>query len=592
MDKPKNFDESGEALKLGWFPLLVVLIAWASIIVLSCYAYRGPPPQPDDIVDELFSAERAKVYLQQLVGDSIPHPAGSQQNKIVRQRIVEMLKSFGYSVEIQSGSGEVNASVRDRSPDEEVLSLHNIIAVRKSKSSNQSKKKLMLLAHYDSVPTGPGASDDGVGTSALIEIARMFKQEPPPNRDIVFLITDGEEMGLLGAKLFVEEHPLADEIGIVINLEARGTTGPSCMFETSRLSRHLIPIYAKIDGRKFASSLFFEIYRRMPNDTDFSVLNKAGVLGYNFAFIGDVKNYHTTADNFENADLKSLQHHGDNAVGLVRELLKDDQAEEILSLPEKTRDEAVYFDLFGQWIVWWPSGWSIWFSGLAIAMFLVSCWKLTNHQLSDTEHQTTLSFKKSLVSLVSMLTTIVLVFIVFQFLQFAIRTDARLAHPWPANPVQMLTGYWLISCAVTAVVSLTLLKRVCGEAMWIAFAIVWLGLAVLCSIFVTGASHLFIGPILTATLFGIFAVGRNQDGLASTFVVAAIAVGVIWLPMECLFYDAVGFRMPYVMGGRMAIVSTALLSLLSMVNLKTRFWFAILCSVSSVGSFALAILQS
>jgi hypothetical protein len=166
-------------------------------------------------------------------------------------------------------------------------------------------------------------------------------------------------------------------------------------------------------------------------------LNKAGVLGYNFAFIGDVKNYHTTADNFENADLKSLQHHGDNAVGLVRELLKDDQAEEILSLPEKTRDEAVYFDLFGQWIVWWPSGWSIWFSGLAIAMFLVSCWKLTNHQLSDTEHQTTLSFKKSLVSLVSMLTTIVLVFIVFQFLQFAIRTDARLAHPWPANPVQM-----------------------------------------------------------------------------------------------------------------------------------------------------------
>ena len=145
MDKPKNFDESGEALKLGWFPLLVVLIAWASIIVLSCYAYRGPTPQPDDIVDELFSAERAKVYLQQLVGDSIPHPAGSQQNKIVRQRIVEMLKSFGYSVEIQSGSGEVNASVRDRSPDEEVLSLHNIIAVRKSKSSNQSKKKLMLF---------------------------------------------------------------------------------------------------------------------------------------------------------------------------------------------------------------------------------------------------------------------------------------------------------------------------------------------------------------------------------------------------------------------------------------------------------------
>ena len=304
-------------------PLLLALIGWAVIVGLSFISYRPVQPLPDSIAADQFSAARADKFLKELVGDSIPHPAGSPQNVVVRNRIVSLLQSFGYSVEIQSGTGNVPAKLKDRSPDKDEVDLHNIIAVRRAdpKKTRPASKPIMLVSHYDSVPFGPGASDDGVATAAVLEIARMFSTEPAPDRDIVFLITDGEEFGLLGAKLFVDEHPLARKIGLAINLEARGTTGPSCMFETSRLSRQLIPIFARANQKKFASSLFIEIYKRMPRDTDFSVFKRAGILGYNFAFIGDVKNYHTTADNYENVDQGSLQHHGDNAIGLLRELL-------------------------------------------------------------------------------------------------------------------------------------------------------------------------------------------------------------------------------------------------------------------------------
>ena len=585
-----------------------MLLAWAFIVGLSCYAYRAPSTQSDDVVDEVFSADRAEVYLDKLVGDSIPHPSGSKQNQVVRERIVQLFKSFGYSVEVQSGTAKVNPKVKDRSPDRDQVELHNIIAIRKSKKTanrnqpeNQSEiaaKKIMLVSHYDSVPAGPGACDDGVATSALLEIARMLKQEPPPNRDIVFLVTDGEEFGLLGAKLFVAEHPLADEIGVVINLEARGTAGPCCMFETSRLSRHLIPIYSQIRGRKFASSLFLEIYKRLPRDTDFSVFKRANILGYNFAFIGNVKEYHSAADNLENADRGSLQHHGDNAIGLIRALLKDDQVGRLSAIDDSKPDEAVYFDFFGQWIVWWPSHCSIWMSGIALVLIGITCYCATTGSKGEqvgsdfANRGLGLSWLDVFKNLIIMFLAIVVVFFFIKLLQISVRMDDRLAHPWPANPTPMLLGYWLASFSITAVISLTLLRHWEGMGTWAALCIFWLALAIASSFLLNGASHLFVLPIFATALAGAAGVRRGHDGLAATIVTAAIAIGMMWLPLERIFYDAVGFAMPDIMCGRMAIVSTAVLSLLAVVDSKVKFWFAMLSSLSSVAAFVWAIATS
>lgn len=571
--------------------LLFVLLVWVVIFWLSYLSYRPVEPRPESIAADQFSAARADKFLKELVGDSIPHPAGSAQNEVVRNKIVAMLESFGYTVQVQSGNGQVAIKVKDRSPNRSRVDLHNIIAIRRAKSDGAfpPKKPIMLVSHYDSVPFGPGASDDGVATAAVLEIARMFSTEAAPDRDIIFLITDGEEFGLLGSKLFVNENPLAKEVGVAINLEARGSTGPSCLFETGRMSRKLIPIFAKATDKKIASSLFIEVYKRMPRDTDFSVFKRAGILGYNFAFLGNVKNYHTTADNYENVDQGSLQHHGDNALGLLRNLLDSDDLD-LLFETGSDHDEAVYFDLFGKWIIWWPSGWSVWLTVLALVMFASSAGRILSTRSEGISENESTNFLTGVAKHLGIqIVTLLAVFGVGYLIQMAVRLDPRLSHPWPSNPIPMVIGYWLAGFSVVGAIAIAFSKRTRASFYLISFCVIWLTLAFLTSISVAGASHLFLVPVLITSAFGLATCCFGQRGLQATLIAAAIMVGVIWIPLERILYDAVGFRMPIIMMARIAIISTTMLGLLSMTNDRTKFWFTMLCSVLSIAAFVTAI---
>ncbi len=577
----------------GIGPILIVFLAWAAIIGLSLNAYRPVQPLTVDAPADQFSATRATKILKTLVGDSIPHPAGSPQNAIVRQRIVSLLESYGYEVEIQTGTGQVWARAKHRSPDRDQIELHNIIARLKGTRSGPA---IMLTAHYDSVPSGPGASDDGVGTAAVLEIARMLAAEPAPERDIVFLITDGEEFGLLGADLFVAENPLAKEIGLAINLEARGTTGPSLMFETSPLSRRLIPVFAASAQKPLASSLFFEIYKRLPNDTDFTIFNRAGMLGYNFAFIGDVKNYHTTEDNYESVDPGSLQHHGENALDLIRELLASPEMNELLSqrssaaeAVETASDEAVYFDLFGQWIIWWPSGWSIWICGVAAVLFLIASPQFKQVNFVETNSRPQSRFVGFAIHFAAQILVILLISLVGYLLQYLVGRDARLSLPWPQQPVPILIGYWSASLAIVGGLSIAFAKWLNPKSAWISLCVLWLALAVASSLQLNGASYLFVVPITAATTFALIACWFGEKGLLATIIATAIAAGAIWLPMERLFYDAVGLGMPIATLIRMSLLGTTLLGVLSIGNNRTRFVFSVLAAVVSVGAFVSAI---
>ncbi len=571
--------------------LLLAIVVWTTVGVLSVVSYAPPKPRPGSIAADQFSAFRADKILEELIGDSIPHPAGSVQNEVVRNKIVAMLDSYGYSTEVQSGTGTVAPQVRDRSPDRNQVDIHNIIAIRRAHPNQRSSGNLpiMLVSHYDSVPFGPGASDDGVATAALMEIARMLSREPAPDRDIVFLFTDGEELGLLGAKLFTGEHPLARRIGIAINLEARGTTGPSCMFETSRNSRILIPIFARANDRKFASSLFLEIYKRLPRDTDFSIFKRAGIPGFNFAFIGNVNSYHTTADNYVNVDQGSLQHHGDNALGLLRELLATPGADTLVETGSTTNHEVVYFDLFGKWIIWWPSGWSIWLSSIALLMLIGSVAFMTRSQLRIPGNETA-SFRADLGRHLGIqFLSIVCVFGIGYLIQSAVRLEPRLGHPWPAQPIPIWLGYWLSSFAVVGGITMAFQRQLLDRYCLISFCVFWLILAFMTSMFLTGASHLFVVPVLVTCAFGLVASWMDHRRFPLTLFVSAVAVGMIWIPLERVFYDAVGFRMPWIMMARIAIVSTTILGLLSVTNERTKFCFTMLTATSSIIAFVVAI---
>lgn len=298
----------------------------------------SPSPVGADAPDVVFSAFRAEAILRDLLQENVPHVSGSPHNTVVRNRVVAQLEAAGYEPQFQKRY-HCNPMFGSCSP------VENIIAV---KPGSDDKYAVMLTAHYDSGWAGPGAADDGAGTSAILEIARMAADFPPFRNDIVFLISDSEENGLIGADAFAEHHPLFEKIKAVINLEARGVAGPSAMFETGEGNRSIIRMFSKNVDRPMGNSLAYEMYKRMPNDTDYSVYKRKGVMGLNFAMVQGVAVYHSAIDDPDHLDLGSLQHHGDNAWGMMKALGERD-LDTITS-----REDAGYIDIFSNRLVHYP----------------------------------------------------------------------------------------------------------------------------------------------------------------------------------------------------------------------------------------------
>ena len=203
-----------------------------------------PTAAPSTPAGTGFEQEKAFTTLSRLLKEERPHIAGSPENKVVRDRIVEELKSYGYTPEIQTA---LQCAPPDRFPG--CTQVENIIAVH---SGTDSCYGVLVTAHYDSVAAGPGVADDGAGVAVVLELARVLANRKTQNT-IVLLITDGEETGLRGALAFAQRHPLmpradiqtGDMAKVVVNAEARGASGPSMMFETGPSNEPLITLFAK-----------------------------------------------------------------------------------------------------------------------------------------------------------------------------------------------------------------------------------------------------------------------------------------------------------------------------------------------------------
>ena len=251
-----------------------------------------------------FSLEKALNHLKKITQE--PHYVGSNEHKNVQNYIVSELQKMGFETEIQTQTA-INKKWFAATTAE------NIIAKLKGTGS---EKALLLLTHYDSNPhSSLGASDAGSGVVTILEGLRAFlaKNETPKN-DLIILISDAEELGLLGAQAFVDKHPWTKDIGLVLNFEARGSGGPSYMLmETSgKNSKLLSEFLAAKPNFPAANSLMYSIYKKLPNDTDLTIFREdANINGFNFAFIGDHFDYHTAQDSYERLDKESLLHQAD-----------------------------------------------------------------------------------------------------------------------------------------------------------------------------------------------------------------------------------------------------------------------------------------
>jgi len=196
---------------------------------------------------------------------------------VVRGRVMNEFTRLGYRPQIQSGF----------SCDEygTCATVQNVIARLDGAVTGPA---VLLAAHYDSVPAGPGASDDGMGAASVLEIARAFKSLPTPKNSVIFLIDDGEEAGLLGARVFVDQNLGAKEVRVAVNIDNRGTSGPSLMYETGDANSWAMRQYVRKVSRPATNSLLYFAYKNLPADTDFTVFKQAGYQGVNFAAVGDV----------------------------------------------------------------------------------------------------------------------------------------------------------------------------------------------------------------------------------------------------------------------------------------------------------------
>ena len=278
------------------------------------------------------------------------HPIGSVRNIRVRADLVERMADLGLSPQapeavgldtVEFAPGAVSAGT-----------VRNVIGVLPGR--DRRAPALLLMAHYDSVPNSPGAADDIAGVSTLLEVARLLVATGPHQRDVIFLCTEGEEAGLLGADAFFRGDPLRPRVGLVINMDVRGDAGRAAMFQTGPQNGALISLYARAAQRPFANSLTGFIYKLLPNDTDFTYAVRQGVAGLNFAFLGDQLAYHTPLATPAHLSVESVQNMGDQ-VAPVALALADAKV-----LPPPAPDRT-YFDIFSRSVVSYPPafGWAV-----------------------------------------------------------------------------------------------------------------------------------------------------------------------------------------------------------------------------------------
>lgn len=290
-----------------------------------------------------------------------PHPIGSIANRETRDYIVSYFESLGLETEVQKTT--VVYRHPTRSAHATVIGfVENVIARLPGSLQNgvNGQNDLVVMAHYDSRPLTPGAADDASGTASIMEAARIMTAGPAPVHDVIFLITDGEEMGLLGAQGFFRQHPAAQRVGLVLNFEARGSYGASYMFETTGNNEWLIDGLIESVPDLQASSLSYEVYRRMANDTDMSISKGEGIPGLNFAYVAGLFDYHNMTDSVENLDMNTFAQQANYVLASAQYFanLEDWQA---------TEGEPTYFNLWRGVLVSYSRGLAVTF-GLIVLL--------------------------------------------------------------------------------------------------------------------------------------------------------------------------------------------------------------------------------
>ncbi len=552
-----------------------MFVILAALVCLGIYQLQPLHARPVSSGATAFSTERALADLQVIARQ--PHPVGSPENALVRDYIVSQLQQLGLTVEVQTATS--SRTIRGTTRTAEV---QNIIA---RLPGTQPGRSVALAAHYDSVEGGAGASDDGVAVAMMLETARVLRAGPPLRNDVLFIFTDGEERGLLGAKVFVDQHPVAQTIGAVLNFEARGTTGPSYLFETGNGNGWLISEFAQAVPAPIGFSFTDAIYRVLPNNTDFTEFRRGGINGLNFAFIDGFVNYHTPRDDLAHVETRSLEHHASYGLSLAQRLGNQD-------LTTTDANNVIYFSLLGSFMLYYPESWAILLTAL-LGIVFVGVLVLGLRRKRLTLRGMALGAGAFLLVLGVTVGAIFLIVFLLPFIH-----NGRLMLPQGAtyNSHIYAISFVVLALALISAFYAWFSRRIRWHDLTIGAWLWWLIFLVLTTIYLPGLSYVFLWPLLFGliALAGLFLLPEEWRGLSPYLLLLLPAVvGILMVtPLIYGLFIALGINLYPVVGVFVTLLLGLLLPHIHLMSQSLRKWLPIGSAIIALGLILFAALTA
>lgn len=531
------------------FPMLKKTLAVALIALAIYWSFFALLPSKISDLNtkpSAFSSERALVHLKNITKK--PHYVGSEEHEVVRNYLVKTLNDLGLETQIQEGYSQ-NKKWGS------IVKPKNILTRIKG---SENTKALMLLTHYDSKSHASyGASDAGSGVVTILEGLRAYLSEgKTPKNDIIILFSDAEELGLNGADIFVNQHPWAQDVGLVLNFEARGSGGPSYMLiETNGGNQNLIKGFkAAHPEYPVANSLAYSIYKMLPNDTDLTYFREDGDIDrLNFAFIDDHYDYHTALDTYERLDRKTLEHQGSYLMPLLAYFSDADLSH------LKSDEDSVYFNVPLFKMISYPNSWIFPMLILAGLIFLALVfYGLKNRSLNA--KQMALGF---LPGMGALLINAILGFYGWKLLLVIYPQYAEILHGFPYNGHLYIWVFALWSTAVCMWLYHKVYKPGNTASLMVAPLLLWLIICGTMAFKLKGASF-FIIPVYFG-LLSLFIVVRQRrpDLLLMVFLIFPLLV--IMSPFIKMF--------PVGLGLKNIVASTLLISLMFSLGISVFGFF-------------------
>ncbi len=535
--------------------LIAAIIFWVFLAMMPMENFSKNVPMSE------FSTNRALEHIKNIA--SKPHYVGSENHKKVAAYIQKQLSDLGLETKTEDGFTLHDGGILVKS--------HNIFARIKG---SQNSKCLLLLSHYDSAPhsKSKGASDDASGVATILEGIRAFLHNNTPHKnDIIILFSDAEELGLNGAAQFVTQNKWAKQVGLAINFEARGTSGPSYMLiETNEGNAKLIQHFKNANPEyPVANSLMYSIYKMLPNDTDLTVFREKGnIPGFNFAFIDNHFNYHTAQDTWQNLSKNSLSQQGSYLMPLLSYFSNTN----LKNL--ETKSDEVYFNTPVNFVSY-PFTWNLPLTIAALVVLIILVFVGLGKRILKARDM----IRGLFLFLFSLIVSGLSGFLLWKTILLIYPQYKDILHGFAYNGHYYIYAFVALALAINFWIYASKSKTCNGMNHFVAPLFLWIVVCGLCCFYLPGAGF-FIIPVW----FGLLMMAHNvffQKSNTLLYVVFSIPTLFLFVPLLQMFPVGLGLKILFVSCVLVSIIFALMQPIFG--NFDNKKWWTFVCFIVFFG---------